>query len=271
MISVWQKIAIILCAHILSSLSSNTQLVLKFGGFQVTRAIVCGLIMGDMPTALLIGGTFQLMAMGLAGYGGASVPNYNTALWIAVPYAIASGTDNPLELAMTIGVPVATLGIQLDVIAKTVNSYWYHRALKCAENRNYKSMYNTIIVGEYCFGRMFWGTTLPVIIFMLFGEPIVQAIINFMPAWLNTALGVVSGVLPALGMAMLMLYMPVKENFHYMVLGYVLYSYFNQPIMSITLVGAVIAFVTYLRLKRESNGAAGSTAVNVDAGGIGDE
>ena len=71
--------------------------------------------MGDVKTGLLIGGTFQLMSMGLAAYGGASIPNFNTALWISVPFAIASGTDAPLELAMAVGVPVATLGIQLDV------------------------------------------------------------------------------------------------------------------------------------------------------------
>ena len=105
---------------------------------------------------------------------------------------------------------------------------------------------------------------------MLFGEPIVQLIINYMPVWLTSALGTVSGVLPALGMALLMLYMPVKENFHYLLLGFVLYVFFGQSILAITLVGAVIAIVLFKRMEKESKATA-NAYLNVDAGGIGDE
>ena len=178
-----QIILLILACHIIGTLGQNVQLVAKFGGQQVFRGLIAGFIMGDVKTGLLIGGTFQLMSMGLAAYGGASIPNFNIALWISVPFAIASGTDAPLELAMAVGVPVATLGIQLDVIAKTVNSYWYHRAEKHVEKREYKKLYRDILIGEYGFGRAALGQTLPVIIFLLFGEPIVQLIINYMPVW----------------------------------------------------------------------------------------
>ena len=184
-----QIILLILACHVIGTLGQNVQLVAKFGGQQVFRGLIAGFIMGDVKTGLLIGGTFQLMSMGLAAYGGASIPNFNTALWISVPFAIASGTDAPLELAMAVGVPVATLGIQLDVIAKTVNSYWYHRAEKHVEKREYKKLYRDILIGEYGFGRAALGQTLPVIIFLLFGEPIVQLIINYMPVWLTSAHG----------------------------------------------------------------------------------
>ena len=177
--------------------------------------------------------------------------------------------DNVID-GNTVGVPVATLGIQLDVIAKTVNSYWYHRAEKHVEKREYKKLYRDILIGEYGFGRAALGQTLPVIIFLLFGEPIVQLIINYMPVWLTSALGTVSGVLPALGMALLMLYMPVKENFHYLLLGFVLYVFFGQSILAITLVGAVIAIVLFKRMEKESKATA-NAYLNVDAGGIGDE
>lgn len=40
----------------------------------VTTGLCAGLIMGDLTTGLLIGGTFQLMSLGVAGLGGASVP-----------------------------------------------------------------------------------------------------------------------------------------------------------------------------------------------------
>lgn len=270
MFSPIQIILLIIACHLIGTLAQNVQLVAKFGGQQVFRGLIAGLIMGDVTTGLLIGGTFQLMSMGLAGYGGASIPNYNTALWISVPYAIAAGGDNPLELAMAIGIPVATLGIQFDVIAKTVNSFWYHRVEAHINKGEYKKAYRTIIFGEYGFGRAALGQTLPVIVFLLFGEPIVEFIVAYMPAWLTTALNTVSGVLPALGMALLMVYMPVKQNFMYLILGYVLYVYFVQDILPITLIGAVIAIVIYNNLQKESK-ANSVGAAKVDAGGIGDE
>ena len=97
-----QIILLILACHVIGTLGQNVQLVAKFGGQQVFRGLIAGFIMGDVKTGLLIGGTFQLMSMGLAAYGGASIPNFNTALWISVPFAIASGTDAPLELAMAV-------------------------------------------------------------------------------------------------------------------------------------------------------------------------
>ena len=266
-----QIVLIIIFCHLIGSLSQNCQMVVKYGGQQVVRGLIAGLIMGDVKAGLLIGGTFQLMAMGLAAYGGASIPNYNTAVWIAVAYAVASKSSDPLAIATAVGVPVATLGIQLDVIAKTINSFWYHLVEKDVENRNYKKCYRHIILGEYCFGRAFWGQTLPVAIFLIFGEPIVNLLVNYMPAWLTTALGTVSGVLPALGMALLMLYMPVKENFHYLLLGYVLSVYFGQSIMSITIVGAVIGIVIYRKLQKENLKSAQGTQISVDERGVGDE
>jgi len=268
MFSPIQIILLILACHVIGTLSQNMQLVTKYGGQQVTRGLIAGLIMGDIKTGLLIGGTFQLMNMGLSAYGGASKPNFNTAIWICVPYAVASGTSAPLELALAIGVPVSTLGIQLDVIAKTVNSYWFQRAKKHVENREYKKMYRDILIGEYGFGRAALGQTLPVLVFLVFGEPVVELIVNNMPAWLSAALGTVSGVLPALGMALLMLYMPVKENFHYLILGFILNVFFGQDILAITLLGTVIAVVLYKRMEKESRM---SVQLNSDAGGIGDE
>ena len=265
-----QIFLVIIATHIISSLSINSQVLVKFGGQQVTRAFVVGLIMGDIETAILIGGTMQLMAMGLAGYGGASVPNYNLAVVIGSAYAIASGLkcDEALALAMTIGVPAATLGLQLDVISKTINSFWYHLAQKHVEKREYKAMYRDILIGEYFFGKTAIGTTFPVAIFMIFGQPVVEFLLNNMPAWLSGCLTTVSGLLPALGMALLMIYMPVRENFHWLTLGFVLYVYVGLDILPIAAIGAIIAVVVFQRLEKERK--ASENAIYV-TGGIGDE
>ncbi|EPC77279.1 Phosphotransferase system,mannose/fructose/N-acetylgalactosamine-specific component IIC, partial [Lacticaseibacillus paracasei subsp. paracasei Lpp71] len=50
----------------------------------VTVGLFAGLIMGDLPTAMTIAGTFQLMSLGVAGLGGASVPDYGLATIVGI-------------------------------------------------------------------------------------------------------------------------------------------------------------------------------------------
>ena len=39
-------------------------------------ATITGLLLGDMNTGLIVGATLQLMTLGVATYGGATVPDY---------------------------------------------------------------------------------------------------------------------------------------------------------------------------------------------------
>ena len=47
----------------------------------VTVGFFAGLIMGDLQSALVIAGTFQLMSLGVAALGGSSVPDYACLLY----------------------------------------------------------------------------------------------------------------------------------------------------------------------------------------------
>ena len=40
-------------------------------------AFVTGLVVGDVQTGLMIGGTLELMALGVYTYGGATIPEYS--------------------------------------------------------------------------------------------------------------------------------------------------------------------------------------------------
>lgn len=265
-----QIILIWVSVHLISAFSTNTQMIVKFGGQQVVRAFIVGLILGDPTTGLLIGGTLQLMAMGLAGYGGASIPDYNAAAVVGTAFAIASKAEDPVAMALAIGLPVAALGLQLDIVAKTVNSFWYHLVEKAVKNRNYKLGYRITIFGEYFFGRQVLKVSYPTLLFLLFGEPVVNAITTYMPANVMAAISSLSGVLPALGMAILMIYMPVKSYAWCLILGFVLYKFMGLAILPITLLGAVVAVLVYQSLEKERT--MNELMLNAgSAGGIGDE
>ena len=66
-----QNILIVILAGYMT-VDQNGPVVLSW--FSVIVGMISGLIMGDMNTGLMIGGTFQLMSLGVAALGGASAP-----------------------------------------------------------------------------------------------------------------------------------------------------------------------------------------------------
>ena len=62
---------------------------------------------------MVIGGTFQLMSLGVANIGGSSVPNWGLAALVGGYVAIKSTTtiEEAKAVALAVGVPVGMLGI----------------------------------------------------------------------------------------------------------------------------------------------------------------
>ena len=76
-VQAWQLILIVLYGFFINYEKNSTM----FGTYQpVTAGFIVGLIMGDVKTGLFIGGTLQLMSLGISNFGGASIPDYQTTL-----------------------------------------------------------------------------------------------------------------------------------------------------------------------------------------------
>ena len=84
-----QDILIILLAGYMT-IDQNGPVVMSW--FSVIVGTISGLIMGDLNTGLMIGGTFQLMSLGVAALGGASARNYGLATIIGTFIAVRTGT-----------------------------------------------------------------------------------------------------------------------------------------------------------------------------------
>lgn len=225
----------------------------------VTMGFLAGIIMGDMATGLLVGGTMCLMSLGLFGAGGSSVPDYQVGCIAGTAFAIAMGQSGQTAVttAMTIGVPVAALGTQLDVLAKTSGSFFIHKMMACADKKDWKGM-----------GIWMWTSQIPAIgVWMLpmvllttVGSGYVQLIINAIPPQLNAGLTVASGMLPALGFAILLRQMPLKKYGYFLLAGFVMAAYLNMGMLAIAMVGVVISVFIY-QLKEENDQRAAASAV----------
>ena len=107
-----------------------------FVNYAVFWGLITGVVMGDWQTGLVIGGTIQLMQLGVAGFGGSSIPDYGTMAIIATAYGVTLGADTGLA----IGLPVGMLGIQLDVIVKILNGFVVEKSQKFCDEGKFKQM-----------------------------------------------------------------------------------------------------------------------------------
>lgn len=262
MFTIIQIILIATAAFFIQIEMNNSQQFIKCFGEKVFTGLVVGLIMGDIKTGLLVGGTFELMALGVSGFGGASVPNYLVGTCVGTAFAIATGRG--LDVALVAGIPTATLGTSLDVLAKMAGSFWLHRVEKLVDQEKYKKAYHTILFGNLFGGRILIANILPIVLYLVLGSVFIDDVLAVIPKEVIAALTTAGNVLPALGMAILLKYLPIKGNFHFLILGFVLFTYGGFAILPIALIGGVIAMVIFKNLEK------GKSAVQI-IGGVGDE
>lgn len=234
--------------------------------FPIMISVPAGLIMGDLPTALTIGGTFQLMNLGVANIGGSSVPNWGLAALVGI--YVACRTTGSIEgakaVALAVGVPVGMLGIQLDVLAKLLNTYVANAARKACEAMNFKKINRIFWIGPVIF---MLSTALPTALCVIFGEQIVSFILDSVPQWFTNGLSIAGNMLPVVGIALLLQVMPAKKFLSMLMAGYVLSAYLNVPMLGVSIVGLAIAyyfFTTQLKKPAPAAAAAGEVAEEGD-------
>ncbi len=234
-----------------------------FAFMYVLPSWLVGVVLGDPMTGLQMGATVQLMSFGVAGLGGSSVPDYNKAGMIGTAIAILTGQDFSVGLA--VGIAVGMLFMQADIVCKIFNGFVGKWSQNYARQGNYKMMIRTIYLGPIVYGLF---SFVPVFIAVYFGVDIVNLILEAMPAWFTTGLSVAGGMLPVVGMAMLLTYMPAKKFISFLIVGYVLASYVGLAVLPIALIGIACAYEYY---KLHANDLAAATATVAMEGELEDE
>ncbi|MSA72677.1 PTS mannose/fructose/sorbose/N-acetylgalactosamine transporter subunit IIC [Holdemania massiliensis] len=207
----------------------------------ILACLFTGIVVGDMRYGLVVGGTLQMTQLGAGTYGGASIPNITSSGMIATALGAASGAD-PIAMASSIGIALAALFTQLDILARFSNTAFQHIADKYVEEDNTKgiALMNTL-------GIIPWGLSrgLPVLLLLVAGQGVVDTLIKIIPAFIMNGFKFAGGLLPVVGFAILMRYLPVLKKPQFIILGFVLAAYINMPILGIALIGSAAALITY--------------------------
>ncbi|EGD37174.1 MAG: PTS mannose/fructose/sorbose/N-acetylgalactosamine transporter subunit IIC [Streptococcus sanguinis] len=216
--------------------------IVSSAGSPVFAGFITGLIMGKPVTGLFIGGSLQLFVLGVGTFGGASRIDATSGAVLATAFSVAQGIKPELAIA-TIAVPVATLLTYFDILGRMTTTYFAHRVDAAIERFDYKG-----IERNYLLGALPWALSraLPVFLALAFGGTFVQAIVDGVAGvkWLAAGLTLAGRMLPGLGFAILLRYLPVKRNLHYLALGFGLTAMLTVLYSNIqTLGGAVSSIV----------------------------
>ncbi|MFV5782393.1 PTS mannose/fructose/sorbose/N-acetylgalactosamine transporter subunit IIC [Pediococcus acidilactici] len=236
-IEAWKIIIITLYAFI----SINESLMGNLGLVHPACAgMITGLIMGNMSFGLIVGGTLELMQLGISSFGGATIPDFFTGAIVGTVFGILS--NKGVQFAIGVGVPVGLLMVQLDILARFTNTWLLHKIDKAIEELKLKK-----IELYTCLGMIPWGLSraIPVALMLIFGQPVVRTILAYLPDWLMGGLKVAGGLLPVVGIGILLRYLPTKKFIPELIVGFVLAAYLKMPILGVTLIGLALAMYDF--------------------------
>lgn len=227
----------------------------------VMAGFFAGLVLGDVTTGLIVGGTLNLMVLGIGNFGGASIPDYMTGALLGTAFAIQSGQN--AEFGVTLAIPIGLLMIQLDILARFSNTFFQHHAEKLVEAGQIEKAATMNLFGliPQLLSRM-----LPVFLALVFGSSFVEMVVNNLPMWLMNGLKVAGGVLPALGIAILLRYLPITKNITFLIIGFVLSAYLKIPVLGVALVGLAFAIFSFQSESEKPQAAVEYSSVGGDMG-----
>lgn len=205
----------------------------------IVLGILIGLIFGDVQAGLVYGGAIQLIYMGGIEAGGNIPSDMALATVIAVPAALINNLD--AATAVTIAVPFGILGVLINNVRRTLNTFFNARADKLIDDGNYDQ------AARYGFSIPWLANgvlhIVPVFLATLLGPAVVESFINVIPDVVLTGLGNAGGMLPAVGFALTLVVLGKRKYLPFFVLGFFLYTVMDISMITLAVLGLSLALI----------------------------
>lgn len=227
-----------------------------------------GLILGDVQTGLLVGGSLELVWMGMVPLAGAQPPNVVIGGVVGTAFAILTHADPKVAIGVAVPFAIAVQGC--ITLLFTAFSPMMHKCDKMVQALNWRGIERVNYLGItilFCF--YFIVAFLPV----YFGADAASVMVQKAPIWLLDGLDVAGGMMPAIGFSLLMKIMMKKTYVAYFILGFISVTFLNMPIIAVALGAFAIALIDFFNRSRneqegDSNAPASSANVQEMEDGI---
>ncbi len=181
----------------------------------IVTGMVVGLILGDVQTGLIVGGTYQLMTIGNMPIGGAQPPNAVVGGIMAATLAISLDLDPNAAVAMAI--PFSLLGQYGVTLIFTIMSPLMSKCDQYAAEANPKGIERINYLAMALLGLVFG---IVVTLFFIGGATMGQAVVDAIPAWLSSGLSAAGGMMRFVGFAILLKVMMSRDMWGFYFMGF---------------------------------------------------
>jgi PTS system galactosamine-specific IIC component len=175
-----------------------------------------GIVLGDVQLGVQCGAVAELAYLGMTNVGGTVPPDPLFAGIMTVVLAYTTG-QTP-EAALGLSYPFALLAQALGILFKTLYSFVPHKLDAYAAEGNVKS-FNGLIVAVTVLQSLVFGVVIFLCVYAL--QAPIQAFVNAFPTWVTHGFEIAGGVLPAVGLAMLLLTTLKPETYPYLFIGFI--------------------------------------------------
>ena len=206
--------------------------------------MVCGIILGDIYSGILVGVAMQVVYIALVTPGGTVSADVRAVSYIGIPlamialksYGLDAGSADGQAMATSFGTMVGTLGTVLFYGTATINLVWQHIGWRAVDNMGLPWISHILC------------SFIPTLIMCKMGAPMVELIKNYLPmdGIAMMTLFTVGSLLPCVGIAILLKQIATKAvDFIPFFFGFTLAAALGINLVSATVIAGMFALINY--------------------------
>ncbi len=220
--------------------------------FQTHRPLIActliGLVLGDIKTGIIVGGSLELLALGWMNIGAALAPDAALASVVSTILVIVGGQD--ISTGIAIAIPLAAAGQVLTYVVRALTVGFQHAADKSIEDGNLTRL-DWIHRSALLLQAM--RIAIPALVVALTaGTDVVQDMLNAIPAVVTNGLKIAGGIIAVVGYAMVINMMRAGHLMPFFYTGFVIAAFTDFNLVALGVLGAIMA-VLYIQLHPKYN------------------
>ncbi len=207
-----------------------------------------GLVLGDMTTGIIIGGTLELLALGWMNIGAALAPDAALASIVSTILVIVG--NEPITTGIAIAIPLAAAGQVLTYIVRAITVGFQHAADRSVRDGNL-----TWLSWVHCTALLLQAMRIAIpalVVVLTAGTDTVQAMLHAIPPVVSDGLRIAGGIIAVVGYAMVINMMRAGHLMPFFYAGFVIAAYTEFNLVALGVLGGVMA-ILYIQLHPKYN------------------
>lgn len=208
-----------------------------------------GLILGDVKLGLEAGAVAELSYLGLLTVGGTVPPNPLIAGLMTT--VLAYKTNVSAETALGLSLPFALLMQWIVITCQSLNSWFNTKLEEAASEGNTKKFTFFVFFPDLIIVCLY---SLVAFLSAYAMQDVISSFVNSFPAFLTHGFEIAGGLLPAVGLGLLLKVMLKTENVAYFFIGFLMMTFLQlNNVLPIAIAGIAVGFIGFLNDKKTSS------------------